>query len=333
MRQNVHKEKEIVHQILFVVISRTNLLTLSALIDGLRAANDMNEWPVYNYRIVTVDGENTLASNGFIIPSSGPLPCENLPEHIIVVGSWEPDAATTKKIVEFLRVADRKGCHLYGVDHGVLVLAEGGFLDNRKATTHWEVLPAVQMRYPKVQFEEKIIVSDRNRTTCPGHTACLDLILSLVKKTSGDALSLAVSRELIYTRLRHRDDRQRLKGTVDRGSATSYLDNAISLMEGTVEAPMRIYELAKAVGVSCRQLENRFHSEFGCPPSTYYLRLRLAKSRQLLLYSTALILNVAFSCGFTSHSAFSRSFKREFGMTPIEYRDRFVLLSDRSYVE
>lgn len=85
-RPEPHQELDM----LFVVLERTTMFTLSALIDGMRLANDLRNRPLFRYRIVTVDGNDTIASNGFPIPSSGALPELPYPRHIFIVANWEP---------------------------------------------------------------------------------------------------------------------------------------------------------------------------------------------------------------------------------------------------
>lgn len=236
-------------------------------------------------------------------------------------------------LTKFLQHAARYGCILYGIDQWAIILAESGVLDGYAATTHWETIPAAQHRFPNVSFEEKNLVVDRNRVTSPGHTACLDLLVNLIAEHASNDLSIAVANELIHSRLRPEGDQQRLSYFSPKIGQNSYIDFALAIMRNSIEQPRKISAIAREVGVSTRQLELRFQSEFDLTPSSYYTRLRLSAARQYLVYSNMAILNVAFSCGFSSHGAFSRSFRNEFKMTPTEYRSRFNAKTDRSYVE
>ncbi|MFB3095292.1 MAG: helix-turn-helix domain-containing protein, partial [Candidatus Acidiferrales bacterium] len=61
------------------------------------------------------------------------------------------------------------------------------------------------------------------------------------------------------------------------------LMEAVALMEANLEEPMSLDELAQHVRLSRRQLERLFQKHLSCVPTRYYLDLRLAKARQLLL--------------------------------------------------
>jgi AraC family transcriptional regulator len=78
--------------------------------------------------------------------------------------------------------------------------------------------------------------------------------------------------------------------------------------------------LARLAGVSPRQFERVFARLYGESPRACLRRLRLERAARLLRRGRAHILPLALAAGFTSHEAFTRSFKRRFGHTPTAYR-------------
>jgi AraC family transcriptional regulator len=93
--------------------------------------------------------------------------------------------------------------------------------------------------------------------------------------------------------------------------AAAHLDEDLSLAA-----------LAEKVGLSPFHLQRVFSSKVGETPKQLTLRLRLARAAVRLLVSDESVLNVALSCGFQSHEAFIRAFRRHFGTTPSIYRAR-----------
>jgi AraC family transcriptional regulator len=81
-------------------------------------------------------------------------------------------------------------------------------------------------------------------------------------------------------------------------------------------------------------LHRLFSAVAGETPKQYTLRLRLERAALLLLTAERSVLNVALACGFRSHEAFCRAFRRRFGMRPGFYRSRgFAALLKKSSVE
>lgn len=60
----------------------------------------------------------------------------------------------------------------------------------------------------------------------------------------------------------------------------------------------------------------------GETPKQFTLRLRVDRAAAMLLASRSSILEIALECGFESHEAFCRAFRRRFGMSPSAYRKR-----------
>jgi AraC family transcriptional regulator len=80
--------------------------------------------------------------------------------------------------------------------------------------------------------------------------------------------------------------------------------------------------LATRSGLSPFHLHRLFSAAASETPKQFTLRLRLERAALLLLQGERSVLNVALSCGFRSHEAFCRAFRRCFGMRPGAYRSR-----------
>ena len=93
-------------------------------------------------------------------------------------------------------------------------------------------------------------------------------------------------------------------------------------MEGAIENPIDISQIASRVGISARQVERLFREQIGASPKAFYIGLRLARARTLLRQTINPILSIAVECGFGSTSHFSHAYKREFGVAPTDERRR-----------
>ena len=93
--------------------------------------------------------------------------------------------------------------------------------------------------------------------------------------------------------------------------AAAHLDEDLSLAA-----------LADQAGLSAFHLHRVFSAAAGETPKQFTLRLRLgARGGDAADYRDS-VLDVALSCGFQSHEAFCRAFRKRFGTTPSAYRAR-----------
>ncbi len=69
-----------------------------------------------------------------------------------------------------------------------------------------------------------------------------------------------------------------------------------------------------------KYLGRLFKNEMGISFHGYCLRLRLEKAENLLLNTSDKVIDVALECGFDNISYFNRTFKKQYGVSPMEYR-------------
>ena len=64
---------------------------------------------------------------------------------------------------------------------GGYALAKAGLLDKYKAAIHWENMSALREEFPRIVFTDQLFAIDRDRYTCSGGIAPLDLMLNMIK--------------------------------------------------------------------------------------------------------------------------------------------------------
>jgi len=80
--------------------------------------------------------------------------------------------------------------------------------------------------------------------------------------------------------------------------------------------------VAASTGLTRMHFAAQFRSTTGYSPHAYLLRRRLEHAQMLLRSSEFSVLNVALSCGFSSHAHFTAVFKRMIGEPPNAWRMR-----------
>lgn len=304
----------------FVLLNQFSLMPFAAAVEPLRIANRMSGQPLYRWRVVSETGAPVACSGGIPIGVDGPLPEVGRDDVVMVCAGIDVRGNTTPGLITWLRRIARRGAVIGGLCTAAHVLADAGLLDGRRATIHWENLDGFREDFAEVDLTQTVFVIDGNRVTSAGGTAAIDLMLTLIADDHGKDLANAVADQLIYTAIRTDRDAQRLSIPTRIGVRHPRLSRVIERMEATIEEPLSPADLAEEVGMSTRQLERLFRRYLNRSPKRYYMELRLARARNLLMQTDLSVINVALAAGFASPSHFSKCYRAQYGVTP--YRER-----------
>lgn len=104
------------------------------------------------------------------------------------------------------------------------------------------------------------------------------------------------------------------------GIRDEHVGRALDALHRHPERSWTVDALALEVGLSRSALADRFASLVGAPPMQYLVRWRLALASRALRSTRAAIARIAEESGYASEAAFSRAFRREFGVPPAAWR-------------
>lgn len=304
----------------FLLVPRFSLIAFTSAVEPLRMANQLSGKALYRWSVVSLDGQPVTASNGLAFTPDVPLQAITDFHLLLVCGGVDINQTVDKSLIASLRKLANRRLPLGALCTGSYVLAKAELLNGYRCTIHWENMASLREEFPSLVISSELFEIDRDRYTCSGGTAPLDMMLHLIGRQQGAELAAAISEEFICERIRDRHDRQRIPLRLRLGTSQPKLIEAVSLMEANLEEPMSPDELAQHVGLSRRQLERLFQKYLNCVPTRYYLELRLARARQLLLQTTMSIVDVAFACGFVSAPHFSKCYRDFFGVPPRDER-------------
>lgn len=79
---------------------------------------------------------------------------------------------------------------------------------------------------------------------------------------------------------------------------------------------------AEIAHLSLGRFSHLFTKKTGMSPLKYVLSLRIEEAKELLMYSSMSISEVAVSIGIAEPSYFSRIFRKYVGLSPTEYRNQ-----------
>jgi transcriptional regulator GlxA family with amidase domain len=144
----------------------------------------------------------------------------------------------------------------------------------------------------------------------------------MVEADIGHAISMAVARDLVVF-LKRPGGQTQFSAALSLQDRDSCFDRLHGWMANHLSNDLSVPALAARAGMSERTFVRRYRSGVGLTPARAVETLRVEATRQLLISGELPIKRIAQKCGFGSEETLRRSFVREVGITPRDYRERF----------
>jgi transcriptional regulator GlxA family with amidase domain len=300
----------------FLLVPGFALMSYASAVEPLRAANLLADQELYRWVHISPGPATVAASCGATVPCPVKAGDAVALDLLLVCAGGRPTSFRDRKTLQWLKALAGRGVRIGGVSGGPMILAKAGIMDGYHMTVHWEHAPAVAEAYPNILLTRSIYIMDRNRLTCAGGTAPLDMMHALIAERHGPKLARRVSDWFMHTDIRPAQSAQRVSAALRHGVHDARLAAALELMDSHPGEPLTRRETARRVGVSTRQLDRLFADKLGMGYAGHYRRVRLERARDLLQQSAVPIIEIALGCGFSSASHLGRAYRAAFGVTP-----------------
>ena len=254
----------------FLTLTNYSMIAVSNAVEPLRMANTLSGQAAYEWVIASLDGAPVPASNGLALSPTVALADVGKVDVVFVCGGINVREAVSPALLTALKRIAEQRVPLGALCTGGYALARAGLLDRYRATIHWENLSALREEFPRVLISDQLFTIDRNRFTCSGGVAPLDLMLHLIEIRLGSAISQRVSEQFIVDRIRGDTERQYVPLRAQLGISHQSLIKVAELMEANIERPLSLERIARATGLSRRQIERLFKRHLNCVPKRYY---------------------------------------------------------------
>lgn len=113
---------------------------------------------------------------------------------------------------------------------------------------HWAEVEVFQETFPEINVCADRYVIDRGRITAGGASTTMDLILEIIRQHHGEQLAIEVAEFLIFDIERPGSSQQREFISTRLSAHAPRLAKSIKVMEGNIETPLTIPDLADQIG-------------------------------------------------------------------------------------
>jgi transcriptional regulator GlxA family with amidase domain len=317
--------------IAIVPLPNFTLTSFSLFIDVLRLAADEGDRsrPVrHRWTVVAPTLEPVKASNGIECAPWETLGDPRRFDYIVLCGGLlRRRHDVDEEIVAWLKQADAAGVCVLGLCTGVFTLARAGLLEGHKVCVSWYHVHEFHEEFPEAHVvATELLVVDRDRVTCAGGRGAADMAAWIIARHAGTGVARKALDILLFGSPLKGDELQPRPPVAD-GVQNEAVKRAILLMEERRDRLLPMPILARAVGLSRRQLERLFLQETGLSPAAFAAKMRVQYAEWLMLSTDRSLTDIGLACGYADIAHFSRSYKAAFGMSPSAWRTAFKPLS------
>jgi transcriptional regulator GlxA family with amidase domain len=201
-------------------------------------------------------------------------------------------------IVRALTEHHARGGTVASVCAGAEALGQAGLLDGRRCTTHHEHQDELARRYPRASVVRDVLFTEDGRVvTSAGIASGIDLALHLVAVRHGPAVVARIARTMVVFARRNGRSAQDSAMVRHRVHLSDQVHRAQEIIDDRYASPLRLTDLADAVGVSERTLTRRFAGATGLTPLRYQQQLRLERAETLIAQGSS-VESAARTVGF-----------------------------------
>ncbi|RZK41390.1 MAG: helix-turn-helix domain-containing protein [Pedobacter sp.] len=215
------------------------------------------------------------------------------------------------------------GARIGTVCTGVFLLGVSGLLDGRTATTHVDACEGFAKAFPNVLLKpDKTVTQDGRLYTSGGATSSFHLLLHLIQELCGNQIAIRTAKMFAIDM-----DRNNQTYFSTFQPSKNHKDDLVASAQEKIESHYRdsttIEELIKDLPSSRRNIVRRFKNVTGITPIEYLQQTRIEAAKKLLERTAHQMNEVIYQSGYSDPKAFRKIFKKNVGMTPSQYREKF----------
>ncbi|KGN33862.1 AraC family transcriptional regulator [Knoellia sinensis KCTC 19936] len=299
----------------------------------LGSAQDSEGRHLYDVRMASLDGGPVQTTTGYAVVPHGDSALLAEADTVIVPGTRVPGPRFDGVVSDELAIAlgrSRKDARIVSICTGAYVLAAAGFLDGRRATTHWQHTETFRSLYPQVDLDEDVLFTDDGDVlTSAGLSAGVDLCLHLLRRDHGAVVANDVARYCVVPPWRDGGQAQFIERpvpVVDDASTSTVRAWALGHLDKDLSVPV----LARRARMSERTFARRFRDETGLTPASWVTQQRVRHAQHLLETTDLTVDVIATRAGFGTGASLRKHTAATLGVSPHAYRRTFRGRESRS---
>ncbi len=289
--------------------------------------DDMGKAPLLNVQLVGLSKETSQRNRMFTI-SPDVLISDLKRTDLIIIPAIHGDpkdvVEQNKEFIPWIINQYKSGSEVASFCIGSFFLAQTGLLNGKPATTHWGYANEFRTMFPEVTvLDEKIMTEKEGIYTSGGAYSYLNLVLYLIEKYFGREISVIIAKSFMIDI----DKTSQSPFIIFKGQK-SHDDEAVKKAQEFIETnyqdKLTVDQIASMIALSRRNFERRFKKATANTVLEYIQRVKIEAAKVNLESSRQNVNEIMSKVGYSDPKAFRVTFKKITGLSPIEYRNKYV---------
>ncbi len=229
-----------------------------------------------------------------------------------------------EELLSLLKSTHHSGAVLCSACASAFTLAHTGLLNNRTATTHWQLAEKFSTTFPQVKLNiESLLINDGDIICAGGLMSWLDLGLEIVAQCMKPHIMRNLGK-LLLVDTGKREQRYYGSFTPLFNHGDEAIVNVQHYIQANFHQPMSVGNLAQLAFMSERTFLRHFTRATSLKPIQYIQRVRVQKACELLEASNQSFEQISASVGYDDVNSFRKVFIKVIGLNPSAFKARFV---------
>jgi len=242
----------------------------------------------------------------------------------LLCGDFSRAISENGKYTEWLTMQYQNGAEIVCLCVGSFYLASTGLLNGRRCAVHWAAKDEFRSMFPEVTIVENSIITDEQGIyTCGGGFSYLNLLLYIIEKHLGRAISILASK-MFEIDIERKSQNPFAIFIGQKQHADELVLQVQEFIEKNPTENFSINGLAGQFGVGRRTFERRFKANTNNSIVAYIQRVKVEYAKKQLESGTKTINEIVYETGYNDIDAFRKLFKKYTDLSPTAYRRKYA---------
>lgn len=240
-----------------------------------------------------------------------------------VNGDMETVIAENNDFFPWITAQYKGGAEVASLCVGAFLLAATGLVKGKRCATHWLSAHQFSKMFPDVEMVSDKVVTDENGIySSGGANSFWNLLLYLIEKYTDREMAI-LSAKYFAIEIDRSNQSSFIMFKGQRDHQDDSVKKAQDFIELNFQEKISVDQLSDMLAIGRRSFERRFKKATTNTVAEYIQRVKIEAAKKDFETSRKNITEVMCDVGYSDTKAFRTIFKKNTGLSPIEYRNKY----------